>query len=595
MASGKKKTRQVFVEEMAIRMPNIKVIGEYVNDRTHIKCSCNICGNVWDTTTAGHLLEGHGCPECAKLKSKRPRKTHEQFVEQMKKVNPNISVLENYETSAFPIECMCKVCGHKWKARPAGLLQGSGCPICSRRKTHEQFVVDLNKKNAQISVISPYKGHDQKIKCKCEICGNEWISRPKNLLMGLGCPACAIRYVSGLTRKTRNQFINEMEKINPNIEIVGEYESTNKRIECKCKICGFIWDSSTPSNLLRGEGCPKCGREKQAEKRRKTQEQFLFEMRETNDTIAIISKYTGDAKLVECECKICGHIWKTRPSNLLRGRGCPACAKSGTSFMEQFIYLAFREILGENEVRYRDRRAIGKELDIYIPSYKFAIEPGAWGWHKDKLENDLKKMELCKSQGIRLIIIYDQVPENVSFKDKDILTYTDYLGDNPNILMDLTKRLLNICGITEITLDIDKLTELAVSRCRKKTTDIFIEEMRKVNPTIEIIGKYVSNGTKIKCRCKVCNTVLENATPSSLLQGHGCPKCRGGVKRTHEDFVKEMKSINPNIEILGTYINNSTKIRCRCKICGEIWDAIPKHLIKGASHKGWKYKHMNLC
>ena len=31
-------------------------------------------------------------------------------------------------------------------------------------------------------------------------------------------------------------------------------------------------------------------------------------------------------------------------------------------------------------------------------------------------------------------------------------------------------------------------------------------------------------------------------------------------KKTHEEFVEEMKVKNPNIEILGRYINSTTKI-----------------------------------
>ena len=30
-----------------------------------------------------------------------------------------------------------------------------------------------------------------------------------------------------------------------------------KKIECRCKICDFIW-KALPSNLLKGVGCPKC-------------------------------------------------------------------------------------------------------------------------------------------------------------------------------------------------------------------------------------------------------------------------------------------------------------------------------------------------
>ena len=49
--------------------------------------------------------------------------------------------------------------------------------------------------------------------------------------------------------------------------------------------------------------------------------------------------------------------------------------------------------------------------------------------------------------------------------------------------------------------------------------------MKDINPTIKIIGKYVNCKTKIKCKCLVCGTVWE-ATPSNLLKYRGCPACK---------------------------------------------------------------------
>ena len=41
------------------------------------------------------------------------------------------------------------------------------------------------------------------------------------------------------------------------------------------------------------------------------------------------------------------------------------CVKPHTSFMEQFILIALRQILGDGKVLSRDTEAIGQELDIY--------------------------------------------------------------------------------------------------------------------------------------------------------------------------------------------------------------------------------------
>lgn len=57
------------------------------------------------------------------------------------------------------------------------------------------------------------------------------------------------------------------------------------------------------------------------------------------------------------------------------------------------------------------------------------------------------------------------------------------------------------------------------------TTETFKEEMSKRNPNIEILGEYINSGTKIKCRCLICGYDDWNANPSYILHGSGCPVC----------------------------------------------------------------------
>lgn len=79
---------------------------------------------------------------------------------------------------------------------------------------------------------------------------------------------------------------------------------------------------------------------------------------------------------------------------------------------------------------------------------------------------------------------------------------------------------------------------------KRRTTDSFIEEMKDINPDIEILGKYVTIHTKIAWRCRECD-YKGNSEPASLLAGHGCKTCakkRATQKRrkTNEQFLKEL-------------------------------------------------------
>ncbi len=44
-----------------------------------------------------------------------------------------------------------------------------------------------------------------------------------------------------------------------------------------------------------------------------------------------------------------------------------------------------------------------------------------------------------------------------------------------------------------------------------------------------------------------------------------------GKKRTQTEFISDMKSINPNVEILGAYIDNRTHIAVRCLKHNIVW------------------------
>lgn len=47
------------------------------------------------------------------------------------------------------------------------------------------------------------------------------------------------------------------------------------------------------------------------------------------------------------------------------------------------------------------------------------------------------------------------------------------------------------------------------------------------------------------------------------------------------DFITELKSINPTIRVTGKYINTHTNVRCKCSVCGNEWSAMPSNLLRG--------------
>lgn len=115
---------------------------------------------------------------------------------------------------------------------------------------------------------------------------------------------------------------------------------------------------------------------------------------------------------------------------------------------------------------------------------------------------------------------------------------------------------------------------------RKLTHKEQVEVIAKVNPNIEVLGEIVNNSTPVLCGCKVCNHEWK-ARPHHLKSGKGCPKCAGVAKLPHEEHVAAINKANPDVEVLSEIINNNTKVRCRCKICDYEWEATPHNLKRG--------------
>ena len=518
------------------------------------------------------------------------KKTHQQFLDEILEKGIQVKVLENYVNSQTPISCKCKKCGLVWKIRPNNLLRGYGCPKCgiekraqSQSKDNTDFIVEMSKINPKIKIQEEYKGARRPITCKCNTCGHTWKAAPTNLLKDRGCPECAKIVRADKNRRSHNEFLTIIKSFGRNIVPLEEFKGNSHPIKMLCNVCGYQWTTQAGS-IIYGSGCPRC-----ANNGIYSTKEFVQKLNILNPHIEILSEYQRSAKPIKCKCKICGNIWETKPNSLLSGSGCPTCYHSTTSFVEQVILEVFSLIVGKEGVVSRDKKAIGKELDIYVPSLKIAIEPGSWRWHKDKIENDKTKRILCNDMGIKLITIYTDFTASQPPFDDNCICVKETLGFE-NDLYTLKDLIANLLSLTDIQMDIsyiqwEEIIKKAYIQSRRLTTSEFKKKVALLHPNIEITGEYTGAWNKIECLCKKCAHRWKPAA-NSLLQNHGCPKCadkeKGLKKRkTHEQFVDELKRINPQVKLLNNYVISTQKITCLCLACGHEWEALPWNLLKG--------------
>lgn len=279
----------------------------------------------------------------------------------------------------------------------------------------EQFIEKLDKKypDNKIDVVGEYINSKTKIKCRCKVCGKEWMPTPDNLMHGKGCPNCS---VGGLKPKTNEKFLEEYNKKFPNSNIIflSKYNGVKEKIQCKCKLHNYVWET-TPDSLLQGHGCLKCGGSIP-----KTTNEFKKEFygKFPNSNIEIIGEYKKESFPILCKCKACGNEWNTTtPHRLLNGNGCPKCANSkGNNLIEEI--LKNNGVQFEKEMKFENCKLKDYlRFDFYIPNKEVAIEydgeqhfkaTGLYGGNegfKTRIECDNIKNLYCKNNNISLLRI----------------------------------------------------------------------------------------------------------------------------------------------------------------------------------------------
>lgn len=115
----------------------------YINSKEKILVECDICGHKW-RTDPDKLLQGSGCPECAKVKAHdRQVKSNEQFLQELAKVNPMLTPLEPYYSDHTKILVCCETHDYTWSVTPNRILhRHTGCPKCNLY-SNEKKIIDI--------------------------------------------------------------------------------------------------------------------------------------------------------------------------------------------------------------------------------------------------------------------------------------------------------------------------------------------------------------------------------------------------------------------------------------------------------------------
>ena len=286
-----------------------------------------------------------------------------------------------------------------------------------KKLTTEQFIekAKLIRGNIHIYDKVEYNGNKEKIEIICRKHGSFW-QRPDNYLnKKTDCPKCSQLKREKSNTKNIEYFIK---KLNDNkIEFTNIIN--NRKIELNCKKHGSYVQNIY--NTLNGSKCPKC-----AEINRHKNCKFIT----TNIFIERSKKMHGskynydhvkfidDTTKVRIICPKHG-IFEQVPYSHMSGNGCPKCksiiSKPEIELQDFIKSLGFK-------IKTNNRKILnGRELDIYIPELKKAIEFNGTYWHYSKKHftpgKHAKKSNLCKEKGIKLL----HIREDLWLKNKEYI------------------------------------------------------------------------------------------------------------------------------------------------------------------------------
>lgn len=251
LASQKAKTQ--FQEKMSTIHPNI-IHEEYIKSNKKINCECKICGYKWMSAPDNLLRKSRprGCPKCANQIGLTDNEIRQLLLSKYKNieiVSEEISLRRNVIYKFSNNETL-------YINRPDTLLRNNFNNF-QKYWTDTIYKKELLNINPDIECISSFVNTKEKILHHCKIHNLDFIIDPTHALRGQGCSQCKSMKIGNKKRLSIDIYKNRLHKINPTIILLDEYKSRSVPTKHRCIVCGNEW-YPYPSNLLNGEGCPRC-------------------------------------------------------------------------------------------------------------------------------------------------------------------------------------------------------------------------------------------------------------------------------------------------------------------------------------------------
>lgn len=420
-------------------------VSAYSNVSVWWKCKND---HEWKTAISNRTRAQTNCVKCNKTRKESTKVSDDEFLnaEWGEKNDRLASDVTSGSDYVAIWECSTDK-SHTWKAKVANrFTMGSGCPVClnfkvisghndlGSSKEHASIATEWHPDNT-VDISTVGVGSDKKVKWICA--GKHvWEAKIYNRTMsGQDCPECGGRPKWSAKKKKVADYPDLAAQWHPdNTLSIHEvpFRSARKALWVCPKDVRHVWNASVQSRSLDGLDCPVCaGRVViKGVNDLASYPQHAHVIKEWHPSnIVLPSGVTYSSNIIvkwQCQ-KNTKHAWETTVAARTHNSapsGCPHCALAQIASKGEDEVTAILVLLGFSPERSMKNIIPRRELDIYIPEKKFAIEFNGLYWHSEAIRKDKeyhkKKLDACNKAGIYLYQVWED-----DWRDKKTIVIRD--------------------------------------------------------------------------------------------------------------------------------------------------------------------------
>lgn len=273
----------------------------------------------------------------------------------------------------------------------------------------------INKLNKDWTLVGEYTNVKTPTMFRHNKCGNTYLKTPSVVLNKPN--SCRFCNAKNLTMSL-DELVKKTQDKSDKYEVLSEPKGWDSKITVLHKVCGKIFEQRLGVFVKSKEGCPYCKNKLLSTKKTMSHSEFLHKLGDRAKEYEFLTEYKKAHEKIKVKHK-CGNTFEMTPDSMLRGGRCKAC-KYSTGEGE-----LFNEVKKISDDAIQGDRSIlpcKREIDIYIPTNKIAIEYDGLRYHTvEHFMSDerrkwtysyaskyhLWKTDECYKQGIRLLHFYE--------------------------------------------------------------------------------------------------------------------------------------------------------------------------------------------